>query len=529
MLRTISLPLGLLAIAISFAACGGDTSSEEDGEGGTGGQSGSGGTGASAGNGGNGTSTTCTAVWAELATYYADAGTLGACTGERGALIADSMMNLEGLVIDNNGADMNPCLEVQCDADYAYIVSNDLPHYDFVQTTPNALAEDIQVYRIPLTTSTPSASGATNIANLNGCEAAYDAFFTGQAPNAEPAGFCTAGQDGGTLTESLGGGQAVYSQILCLGSIGTTISGVNVNGPNEGTMPDPYGNPGFAYPDAFGETYGAGAALDLCGGHTGGNMHYHAAYEACFATDADGKPTASYVDAVSSWTQKGLIEDTCTEESKIVGWAFDGYPIKGPCVCVSRDDSGNCTSVKRARSAWLYRGLSSYGSNPQESAQLGLEGSACESDDDCCPGGIDTCNFGCNYAVVEGGNAGTDIVKQCTLLDYAWCTSAYVDRTTTDTSGEDFVYMDRCNGHEDPDGYAYHATGSFPLMLGCYHGVPTAQATPGIPGGGMNGGGMNGGGMNGDMNCQAGQTSQCCGDGTCDGPETAANCAADCG
>ncbi len=524
MLRHISLPLGLIAIAISFAACGGDSSSDEDGEGGTGGQAGSGngGTGAS---GGASSSTTCTAVWADLGTYYADVGDVGSCTSERGLLIASSLMNLAGVVIDNNGTAMNPCVEVQCDANYAYIVSNDLPHYDFVQTTPNALAEDIQVYRIPLTPSAPSNAGATDIAGMTGCEAAYDAFFTGNAPNAEPAGYCTAAQGGGTLTEALGSGQAVYSQILCLGSIGTTISGVNVNGPNEATMPDPYGNPGFAYPDAFGEAYGAGAALDLCGGHTGGNMHYHAAYDACFATDGDGKPSASYVDAVSDWTQKGLIDDTCTEESKIVGWAFDGYPIKGPCVCVSRDDSGSCTSVKRARSAWVYRGLASYGDNPQESAQLGLEGSACQSDDDCCPGGIDTCNFGCNYTVVDGSDAGTDVIKQCTLLDYAWCTSAYVDRTTTDTSEQEFVYMDRCNGFEDPDGYAYHATGSFPLMLGCYHGVPTDQATAGIPG---NGGGMNGGGMGG-MNCQQGQTSQCCGDGVCDGPETSDTCAADCG
>lgn len=235
MLRHISLPLGLLAIAIGFAACGGEDSSDEDGEGGIGGRAGSGGTG---GNGGS-ANTTCAAVWAELATYYADAGQVGMCESERGALIASSLMNLVGLEIDNNGEVMNPCVEVQCDADYAYIVSNDLPHYDFVQTTPNALAEDIQVYRIPLTPSAPSATGATDIASMTGCQDAYDAFFRGQAPNTEPAGFCTATQNGATLTESLESGQAVYSRILCLGSIGATISGVNVNGPNEATMPDP--------------------------------------------------------------------------------------------------------------------------------------------------------------------------------------------------------------------------------------------------------------------------------------------------
>jgi hypothetical protein len=33
---------------------------------------------------------------------------------------------------------MHPCVEARCDANYAYIASNNLPHYDFVQTTPNA-------------------------------------------------------------------------------------------------------------------------------------------------------------------------------------------------------------------------------------------------------------------------------------------------------------------------------------------------------------------------------------------------------
>ncbi len=460
--------------------------------------------------------TRCTAVWDELATHYADAGAVGTCASARGLEIAGSLMNLVGVTIDNNGATMVPCAEVRCDAAYAYIVSNDLPHYDFVQTTPNALAEDIQVYRIPLAPQVPAAAGATAIAGLDGCAAAYDNFLAGTVPAREPAGFCATGASG-RLTETLASGAATYAQIACLGSVGALIDGVSINGPNEAQVPDPFGNPAFAYPDAYGGTYGAGAALDLCGGHTGQNMHFHAVHEACFAVDDAGAPASSYIEAVSTWTQRGMIDDACTEESPVVGWAFDGHPIKGPCVCVARDGAGACTSVKHARSGWLYQGLASSGNSPGEVAALGLEGDACTSDTDCCPGGAATCNFGCNHVVVAGGDAGTAVAKQCTLLDYAWCTSAYVDRTATSTAAEDFVYMDRCNGLDSGDGYAYHATGTFPLLLGCYHGVPAAQAA---------GGGGGGGGQL--PACQGGQTTMCCGDGDCEGPETAANCVADC-
>src|SRR5690349_11337363 len=37
-----------------------------------------------------------------------------------------------------------------------------------------------------------------------------------------------------------------------------------------------------------------------------------------------------------------------------------------------------------------------------------------------------------------------------------------------------------------------------------------------------------GGGMGNPAPCMPGQTMMCCGDGACDGPETADNCAADC-
>ncbi|MEZ4450361.1 MAG: YHYH protein [Nannocystaceae bacterium] len=76
-------------------------------------------------------------------------------------------------------------------------------------------------------------------------------------------------------------------------------------------------------------------------------------------------------------------------------------------------------------------------------------------------------------------------------------------------------FLDRCNGHVGPGGdYHYHATDTFPYILGCYTG------TPAVGGSGI-------GGEQPPM-CQMGQTTMCCGDGTCEGPETAMNCPADC-
>ena len=62
--------------------------------------------------------------------------------------------------------------------------------------------------------------------------------------------------------------------------------------------------------------------------------------------------------------------------------------------------------------------------------------------------------------------------------------------------------------------------------------TPTSNTGTSTSGGGgmpAGGGGMpaGGGGMAATP-CAVGQTKQCCGDGTCDGPETSSNCAADC-
>ncbi len=79
--------------------------------------------------------------------------------------------------------------------------------------------------------------------------------------------------------------------------------------------------------------------------------------------------------------------------------------------------------------------------------------------------------------------------------------------------------LDECRGHEDSSrGYHYHVAGPGEnSFVGCFHGDIVATS---------DGGGGGGGGE--PPPCEEGQTSMCCGDGTCDGPETADNCPEDC-
>jgi len=103
--------------------------------------------------------------------------------------------------------------------------------------------------------------------------------------------------------------------------------------------------------------------------------------------------------------------------------------------------------------------------------------------------------------------------------------------------------LDECNGRtgvtpEFPCGiYHYYITDTYPFIQRCVKGTASGGGMgPGGGGvgggGGMGGGGMGSGGMGGGMGgpppCMPGQMSMCCGDGKCDGPETSANCPADC-
>ncbi len=467
------------------------------------------------------TPASCYANWDALADKYADAGPLQDCADVPGGYaVVRSLLKVDGITIDNNGEAMQPCVEARCDDKYAYIASNDIPHYDYVQTTPNALIYADTVYRIALAPVTPGDNVTADPPTVqDSCVAAYTQHLkaANTATATEPSSLCALANTLEYTRETLKSGDTVtYAKMLCLGSTGVAINGVSVNGPNEAGMPDPFGNPLFNMPELAGEPdIGQNFMLDLCGGHSGGTMHYHGFNEACFAQAADGTPANSYATASQAWDLPNMLDSACDEPSAIVGWNLDGYPIKGPCVCTARDGD-TCTEVKRVRSAWVYDGLGSWGDDPNEDADLGLEGAQCTDDAACCPGGVGTCNFRCaDVLLADAGPDGTVAESRCALLDYSWCTHRFVDRSTHD-GGDDFVYLDRCNGYEGPDGYAYHATASFPYVSACYKGVPNLA-----PGGMMGGGGMN------PPKCQQGQT-MCCGDNICGGPETAQNCPEDC-
>ena len=70
---------------------------------------------------------------------------------------------------------------------------------------------------------------------------------------------------------------------------------------------------------------------------------------------------------------------------------------------------------------------------------------------------------------------------------------------------DDPKHLDACNGHKGPNGdYHYHATETFPYILGCYHGVTDGSGGGGTGGGGAGGGGTGGtgGGGMGPQSCQ---------------------------
>ncbi|QQR90751.1 MAG: YHYH protein [Myxococcales bacterium] len=91
---------------------------------------------------------------------------------------------------------------------------------------------------------------------------------------------------------------------------------------------------------------------------------------------------------------------------------------------------------------------------------------------------------------------------------------------------EDSGDLDECNGRtgvvsvngEQMTTYHYYLTETFPYIPRCYHASPDDSFAP-------DPGGNNTGQL---PSCPPGQTSMCCGDGYCAGPETPMNCSADC-
>ena len=95
--------------------------------------------------------------------------------------------------------------------------------------------------------------------------------------------------------------------------------------------------------------------------------------------------------------------------------------------------------------------------------------------------------------------------------------------------------LDACNGRVETltiDGqttttYVYVLSETYPFIPRCFTFTPDASFLRTGPGGGTGGTGGTGAPTT-PADCQPGQTSMCCGDGVCDGPETAESCAADC-
>lgn len=444
----------------------------------------------------------CDMLWDDLADQYPEAGPVDTCDDtDQEVALARALMNVNGLSIDNDGTTMAPCISVRCDDTYAYVATNALPHYDYVPLTPNDLEEFDYIFRFPISPApltSDSAPRAVDVSTLNGCVDAVNAYVAdpGTGTNSEPSGYCSTGNapeyhivDAGTVDE-------MYVQrISCLGTTGFMSNGVPTFGPNEGPNPDPWGNPLYFFPDNGSQSYTGAAALDLCGGHTGTSMHYHGANQACFELDDDNKPAISYAVAALQFDYAGGLEDNCTEPSPVIGRSVDGYPIRGPCVCVERDMDNNCTTVKRVRSSWVYSGLKAWlgepGANPDSSGHLDNDGIVCTNDATCCgAGSVVNCDLRCVPVVADDATAdgGTVVEKRCALLDYSWCANEYINRSSADVSATNFVYLDRCNGFDGPDGYGYHAINSFPMFVGCYRGAAPTQATAQGGGGGTGGG-----------------------------------------
>jgi len=218
---------------------------------------------------------------------------------------------------------------------------------------------------------------------------------------------------------------ADWTEIACLGTVGIAVNGVVWFGPNEAVIPDPYGDPV------------ANAITDNCRGHHGSH-HYHGLVTECLAQD--------HVGSAEPWNETPLPTD---EESPIIAYAYDGFPIHGPYGC---EDVG-CTSVIEYKSGW-------------ENTSASVVG--CASTADC--SGTDVCTL----TVVSGVET-----TACVPNTYAWDSHTYVSKVGTQ-------YLDVCNGHTDAGGdYHYHTTSTFPYILGCFSGTPAAGAGtgtgPGVP------------------------------------------------
>ncbi len=190
----VSSPALVLAlVSLMATACdGGATTSQSGGSGGSGASGGSGGAGASGGAGG-GTSS-------------------GGSGGSSGCWQADTMLDVSGAPGAGPGY-AAPTLTAVCEGGKLVVDSNGIPHYTFVQTTPNPLQEVAGHYEITLTPQVAAQSTALPL----------------------------------------------------LGTAGFAVNGQPFFGPNEAAQPAD---------EAFGDPIYNGL-MDACLGHTANQYHYH--------------------------------------------------------------------------------------------------------------------------------------------------------------------------------------------------------------------------------------------------------------
>ena len=167
------------------------------------------------------------------------------------------------------GADYSrPRIEVECADDTLVVRSNGVPHYEFVQITPNPLLETNREYRFPLRPK---------------------------------------------LAE-------MPTPIPLLGTVGVAINGIPFFGPNEGGVPYPgFGDPIY------------NSIMDACMGHTAREYHYHALVEACLAADikpGEPSPVLAYAaDGFAVYGPYGCADQEC---SKVVKFKSSWKKLRDP-------------------------------------------------------------------------------------------------------------------------------------------------------------------------------------------------------
>ena len=271
---------------------------------------------------------------------------------------------------------------------------------------------------------------------------------------------------------------AEVTDIPLLGDAGFGVNGSVWYGPNEGPFPDPFGDPV------------ANGIMDWCGGHTAAAYHFHYMTETMLIDwDGDGEPACMDTEDLN---EAGESYALGAQPSPILGFALDGFPIYGPYGCL---DEG-CTEVVEFLSSWQNTAPREGTLGCESTAECGNPtGGVCDG-----PGSNTFDPYQC--AVCAPVNIGAEITTACVPTTEAWDNHSYVE-----TAGEH--WLDQCNGRVGPDGtYRYHATGTFPYILGCYRGTPIEGQMGGggqgrggqgggPPGGGPGGGGPGGGGQGG--------------------------------